>query len=420
MPLHPAIENILPKAYVSMLRRAEETEDFREIENRVSELGVTDPWLEPYTGDNKTKYYKAFVQTVVPKIVPTLRESLLAGTCPEIEVTLEEAKQAIVGYEFGSPQDFLYGFTSARYPNWGPTLEGMLFKSACMTGQGRMVVTMAPRLLELGTPDLETQELAGSITKDFWESAQAIFGMPCFKQRINEILTFLPERHELASALQNPDGETASILLEGVTHAIRSNLLPSFLSIRAKDLIAKLESIREIPYPLKRKDKIRALLKKHVVGFPMSQEQIALKYLDEGKFLQKILDGSRVEHIQSNVKMVTNPWRKNKCEIDSIYRVIGEQKIILVEAKDKPLVARTQLYQVFETYRLKLPTDWEVEVVAVIRQTPNQEQLTQGFEKIYDLIIIEFDQDVFGRVTESLLALHPKRHYRWCIKRSQD
>ena len=120
-----------------------------------------------------------------------------------------------------------------------------------------------------------------------------------------------------------------------------------------------------------------------------------------------------VDHLQSNVKMQTNPLRHNKVEVDSIYRAIGKKQIILVEAKDSLRVSRTQLYSIYEAYRLRIPQEWVVTVVAALLQKPNRTAAIQN--QTIDLIEVDFDDQVLGDIPASLFAVKPKRHYKWTI-----
>ena len=407
MKLHRLLKEDLSEDYVSILERAADTGDFAPLEERLAKAIALDENMKAFAaGESATKYYKPFVQTVVAKIIPTLRTALQSGVCPEIPISFQELDQTrkSLGIDrFGSPQDVLYGFTSERYPNWGQTLDTMQFRSACMDGQGHVVVTMAPRLLELTSPDLTIQEHKGSITKDFWESVDCVFS--------DSIETIL---HDPKLFIDNE--ELAEDVHMQLVKQVQNSSLSPIQALKARSLVKELEKKFEGNPAVKAK-KIKAVVGKKKSG--PSQEQIALKYVDEGKFLQKILDGSRVEHLQSNVKMVRNPLRGSKCEVDSIYRVVGEKKIVLVEAKDKPRVSRSQLYQLYETFRLGMDSSWDLEVVAVFKQKPNPDQRSRNIETIIDLVIISFEETSFGEISESIWGVKPAQYVRWEIVKSQ-
>jgi hypothetical protein len=419
MSAHELLKDLLEKAYFDMLIKAASANDFTDVEARLYQAIQSDQYMQPYLGESGTKYFKLFSQTVVPKIMPTLKSALSLGICPEIEVTLSELKakgQELSIPGLGSPQDILYAFTSERYSEWVPTLSEMGFQSACMSGEGKMTVTMAQRLLNLNAPDLVIQELEGTITKDFWESIKVVFSKANSSDYCREIF------EEIGTGVYsyNPDqvdGDTATNLRNIVKSYLDQDYFAFLDKCKANYLILELDTIISLKAGRDRINRVRKLFSPTPNASPnVNQEQIALKYMEEGKFLQKLLNGARVEHLQSNVKMVNNLFRSNKCEVDSIFRVVGEKIIILVEAKDKQAISRGQVYQLFETYKLKLPRDWDLEVVAVTRSEPTQQQREEGIVAIIDLAQVYFDMNCLGKLTESLTAIHPKRHFRWEIK----
>lgn len=420
MPLHPALLGVLAPALREMLEQADETGNFQPIQDRIDGLLAEDSHRQPFAGEEGTKYYKPFVQTVVPKIVPALQGAIPAGRCPEIEILAAEidAKRQELGIgAFGSPQDVLYGFTSERYADWGPTLDSFGFTSACMTGQASAVVCMAPRLLELKVqPDAEIEELEGAITRDFWESIRAVFGKNTPSVELNSIIQSI-NAPNLPFDLGNVDHVTATAVRDFLNTRIENGTLLGPYRFRAQELITLLNPICEIESANTRRTRTRRVLAASAKNPKISQEQIGLKYADEGKFLQKLLGGARVEHVQSNVKMVKNPLRGNKCEVDSIYRAVGKDRIVLVESKDKRRVSRAQLYQLYETYRLRLPLEWNLDVVAVLLAKPTQVEEEQGLSAYIDLIRVAFDTTAFGQITESLIGVRPSLHYRWKIKK---
>ena len=143
-----------------------------------------------------------------------------------------------------------------------------------------------------------------------------------------------------------------------------------------------------------------------------NQEQIAMKYADEGKYIQKILKGRKVEHVQSNVKMVVNPLRGNKCEVDAIYRVLGQKEVILLEAKGNNSISVGQLYQIYETFHIRLPKDWKITVIALLLSASSDNTI----RTIVDAVEVEFDKSVFGNVAASMHSISVKNHYQWRIK----
>lgn len=422
MPLHPALQGVLSDELANLLQQAD-AGNFQPITNRIGDFAATDTYRQPFAGEEGTKYYKPFVQTVVPKIISALQASLPQGRCPEIEVLASEidaTRQAIGIEPFGSPQDVLYGFTSERYPEWGPTLDAMGFTSACMTGQASAIVCMAPRLLQLKqTPDAEVEELEGAITRDFWESVRVVFGKNTPAVELGSLLK-IANIIEPPFDVQNPTPDTALAIQNFLTERIQNGTFQGPPRYRAEELVELLSTISQLESEPTRVSRTRRLFRLSATSPKISQEQIGLKYVDEGKFLQKLLGGARVEHLQSNVKMVKNPLRGNKCEVDSIYRVVGEKRIVLVESKDKRRVSRAQLYQLYETYRLRLPLGWALDVVAVLLEKPNAAEEANGFITFIDLVKVGFDDAVFGRVTESLLAVRPDVQYRWKIKRQSQ
>jgi hypothetical protein len=157
------------------------------------------------------------------------------------------------------------------------------------------------------------------------------------------------------------------------------------------------------------------------VAFPdmnVTQEQIVLKFVTEGNYIQKLLNGHRIEHIQSNVKMVPNLLRDNKCEVDALYRVVGQKKILLLEAKGKSTIARAQLYGVYETFRSRLPIDWDLEIVAAMVTNPTNEQRANGISTCIDLIKVGLSGHLPDSFTERLLQVAPQRHFRWLIRQN--
>lgn len=412
MSIMEELRELIAEDYYEILECAVETGDYTEVESRMAELIESDSHMTPYEGEKGTKYYKPFVQTVVPKVIDALKESL-PNTWPEIPTSFEEIDQTrrrLGLTSYGSKQDVLYGFTSERYKAWGATLHGMGFTSACMSGVGKMVVTMAPRYLQFDSPDIVTRELEGAIPSDFWQSTDYLLGNSFAYTAATELLE-LAEDYEV----DLEECEKCESMIAIIDAVLADDEADHILHAKATALRPVVSTICERATRGSRRQGENRLLDASKTKYSSSQEQIALKYMEDGKYLQKILNGKRVEHIQSNVKMVKNPLRDNKCEVDSIYRVIGEKGFVFVEAKARDNVSRTQLYQIFETFRLKLPHDWSIKVIALTMSEPSQEQREQQIETIVDLIEVAYDEASFGKITESLLAIKPCMHYRWEI-----
>lgn len=415
MPLHPLIRALVDHEYYRILSRLNKSGDRAPLRRRLKEAIRDDQWMQPHAGEEGTKYYKPFVQTIVPKIENAIVEALRQGTCPEIEVTAEEleATRARLGIgRFGSPQDVLYGFTSERYCNWGITLERMGFRSACMVGEGKMLITMAPRYLVPDEPEMEIQELEGAISRDFWESTEVALAQFDPRQALQDVLDTTTENFDLSQ----PHTHDLTALNRLLRSGIAEGGFTGATLLKAQTLLPLITSILSERSGVTRLRRYRNLLKNKRLN--ISQEQIGLKYADEGLFLQKTLGGYRLEHIQSNVKMIKNVLRGNKCEVDSIYRVIGEKALVLVEAKDKPLISRAQVYQIYETFRIKLPATWKPIVIAVMKSKPTLHQEEEGYSTIIDLIKVGYDEACLGKITESLSAITAEIHYRWLIKRN--
>jgi hypothetical protein len=87
MPFPQQLRDRLPQDYLQILDAAELSGNFTALQSRYNALAAADPHMQPYTGEKKTKYYKSFVQTVTPKIVPEIMRALAANDYPEIRVT---------------------------------------------------------------------------------------------------------------------------------------------------------------------------------------------------------------------------------------------------------------------------------------------------------------------------------------------
>lgn len=369
---------------------------------------------------NDDKYSYIFVRLVERDIIEAYRRAIVEGDVPEIDVSLDEARAlaASLNLSFGSPADFLYAFTSERYERWMGLLHAFHLKSACMSGQGRCTVTIAPRFLDISSvpADKEVDELAGAISNDFTEAYAALFDKPSFKDGILESLTYA-QREDL-----DLDGHIDIDVINLILSYLRENMSSEDFTLLKKDRMSPFLSEVERISAMQSRSAIRSFKGKlnQDTSVSLTQEQIALKFLEEGKFLQKLLLGKRVEDVQSNVKQVKNIRRSNKVEVDRIYKVAGEKEILLVEAKAGTKISRAQLYQLYETFSLKLPPGWQVKVVAVLINSrashPMNSVLPEDVRLVLDLAEIEFDETVFGKITESLKNIRLKKHYRWLIK----
>jgi hypothetical protein len=392
-----------------------------ELYKYVECLAQQEPLLrtDPAASVSKAQYKPVFVKTIYPKIIPAIKKAIETGSIPEIEITFKEldlTRQQLKMSSFGSPQDVLYTFTSDRAPDWGLLLTKTLFRSACMSGEAKILVTIAPRFLSLSKPNFETTELEGAISLDFWESNDIVSRGLNFNQSVSWLIA------ECGNSLE---GLNLNIGSDWTKYHIEK-----FLSVAAQHRSGKVRSLasalrvdvgnhQEI-HPGS-DDYVRLWnrqLKKKLVS-KGSQEQIALKYIEEGRFLQKLLGGITVDHLQSNVKMQKNPLRGNKVEVDSIYRATGRKQIILVEAKDNDKISTTQLYSLFETFRLRLPQDWTLTIVAALLSKPKSDQRHE-VSQIIDLIELSFNEDVLGDIPESLFSVTARRHYRWNVTSRKD
>jgi len=394
-------------AYLEAIQHLDKNGDDSKLVELYENYAKEDPLLIDGGIPKESLYKTVFCKTVAPKIIDSIKNAIKFNSIPSIDLTFEmidEVRKNLNLKPFGSPQDVLYTFTSDRAPDWGHTLTGMKFQSACMIGEARVLVTIAPRFLEINEPDFETNELEGAISSDFWESTKIVGGIAPLYTILTTILAEVPYKSIVNAKNHNWQSEEIEEYIELLKNNDSGKIksLGKIISTEFKDLRGQ-ELKKKWDKELKKEYKAKA-----------SQEQIALKYIEEGRFLQKILGGLTVDHLQSNVKMQKNPLRGNKIEVDSIYRAVGKKKIILVEAKDNHKISKTQLYSIYETYRLRLPLDWEVIVVAALlfekKNTDNQSK-----QQVIDLIEVKFDDQLLGDIERSLISIKPKKHFRWNI-----
>jgi hypothetical protein len=450
MPVHRLLRATLEPSLLKDILDAD-AGDFGPLKRRYRNAIRQDKWIKLAKGATAkgVMYYVPFVRAVAPQILHAIRVALKDGTCPEIVVTAKEMteirkQRGIKAVE--SPQDVLYGFTSERYEDWGTALLNMGFVSACMSGEAIATVTMASRFLDVPVEaDTTVHELEGTIPTDFHDSFRTIFSRNlAFFQVVRQIYRDEGTEHpfmpliELAAAMKSDPGSASTkkmkkVAVENCPETIttlfsdlrrfsissRNNLTRVMAQVQMrhlKDLVDGVTTDRG------RLDRLLKEVGSEELDGSRSveesvQEQIVLKYVEEGNFLQKLLGGSRVDHIQSNVKMQKNILRGSKCEVDSIYRVLGRNEAVLVEAKGGAKISRTQLYQLYETFRLRLPASWELRIVAVLGSDPPQGEVE--FSKIIDLVEVKFNKRKISQITESLVSIRPKkgRHFRWKIKR---
>lgn len=408
MPIHPKFFETISDnpTYLSAVQRIDASGDSTDLETYIAHLAAGDPLLVSNGTPTDAIYKNVFARTVVPKISSAVVIAVADGSIPRIEISfadLDTVRRALQLPSFGSPQDVLYTFTSDRALDWGVTLSSLKFQCACMVGEAKVVVTIAPRFLDVAHPNFETLELAGAISLDFWESNAVVGSVSSFA----EVCASIARDLNVFPMTPFPNIEWDAQAIQLLIDSVNGQASKKYICLLTL-LLNEIEDVNapDLPDVWKRKIKQKKKVKN-------SQEQIALKYIEEGRFLQKLLGGVMVDHLQSNVKMQTNPLRHNKVEVDSVYRAIGKKQIILVEAKDSLRVSRTQLYSIYEAYRLRIPQDWAVTVVAALLQKPGRGAAVQN--QTIDLIEVEFDDQVLGDIPESLFAVKPRRHYKWTI-----
>ena len=346
------------------------------------------------------QYLLAVAHYAIDQVYHAYVQSRKSGRYPEIRVSYNDDLVPVfkrLNISPGSPQDTLYTLTSERAAAWADSLASVGFHSACMSGPGTATLTTLPRLL-VSTPDRELDELPGSITRDFYRNLEVI------KQNSVQLREFV------------------SYAIDNINCPYNSNepILWSVDQIEDLKQWCKNEGglitiLAEIVFPQYYKNG-QALAGKWNKGLKSnslqkgSQEQLVLKYIQEAKLLQKFLGGTIVDHVASNVKMQVNPLRKNKVEVDSIYGIVGGERpgIILVEAKDKPTISTTQLYSLYEAFRLRIPPSWDLHLIAALMADSTDEMAI-------DLIDVHFPDNALGSISDSLANHKIRRHYRWRI-----
>jgi hypothetical protein len=420
--IHDAWKKIAEeKLYLEALKLADEEGNFGDLKSFLDDCWEKDDYRLFEKGKRGVKYRVGLIHTVQPKILAVFKKALRTGELPVLPISTLEAKATLKNVGLGaleSPQDFVYAFTSERYPGWGNLLERTGFQSAGMSGEGQMELSIAPRYLEVGKPDLEVDELFGAIPNAFLEAANILNTDQSLLGRVEDVLGQKEFKELNLSELST--GDVVDELAKKIVSKCKE-VLPKIIEVKLKNLLEDSDYVKLMSSKSK-----TASIRSHVRKFYnvdqskiSKQEQIVLKFLEEGRFLQKLLGGASLVDIQSNVKMVPNILRGNKCEVDRIYRVVGENRVVLVEAKAGEKVSRTQLYQIYETYRMKLPQNWKIDVVAALLHQPTQEQKTEkDVAQVIDVIEVEFDKNCFGNMAESIYGIRPKKHVQWLIKHS--
>jgi len=388
-----------------IIQQCIDSNDFYEFDEYLFKLRSQDEYLNP---ENNTKsgmkYYMPFHFAVFEKVRDAYIDAIKNSSLPIVKVSFSDIDQhrKKLGFDsYGSPQDVLYGFTSERYKKWGGCLTNLFFQSGSMAGAGEMYVTTAPRYLELDGADVVIDEIDGAIPIDFWETQDVL-------QR-NSVIQVLDDLRKFALS---SDGDlypktyskSAAIRIIGfLNRIVKENDFDNLLLIRVNYARDAIETYLDSS-SAKKASPFRKTS-------DHNQEQIAMKYADEGRYIQKILSGRKVEHVQSNVKMVVNPLRGNKCEVDSIYRVLGKKEIVLLEAKGKNSVSIGQLYQIYETYKLRLPKGWNIRVLALLLSSTTEKHI----RTIVDVVEVDFEEALIGSVAESMHSIKIVKHYKWNI-----
>lgn len=345
-------------------------------------------------------YLKVLAHFSKDKIFDAYVSSRDTEKFPEIELTYKDDLKPMFGQLGmdvpGSQQDVLYNITSERSAGWIPSLTRLGFISAYMSGTGTCTLLTCERFLNVSAPDKELDELKGAIAADFFVNLDLIKKTQPDLSQILEHLGAPPSTKWSEDDIQKLFDEHLHSD-NGYARGLTEILMQTFRDPK------KQQKIKVQAWNNALKPKVKKL---------GSQEQLVLKYISEANLLQKFLNGKIVDHVQSNLKMQPNPLRKNKVEVDSVYGVIGSsgREIIIVEAKDKTIISNTQLYGLYEAYRLRLPPQCKLTLIAAL--------LEDGDDSIsIDLIKVGFPDEFLTDPTASILNMSIDKHYKWRISR---
>ena len=345
-------------------------------------------------------YLRVLANFAKDKVFDAYAASRAQRNFPEISLTYQQDLKPVFGSlglpPPGSPQDVLYTYTSERAGKWIPSLTRLGFLSAYMSGPGTCTLLTSERFLNVNAPQKILDELKGAIVSDFFIN-------------LDLIKKTEPDLVQILEHLESPDRDLwteqdiqdlfdqHAKSMNGYTRGL-INILQQLYRDPKKQMKIKVQAWNNALRPSTKK-----------TG---SQEQLVLKYISEANLLQKFLDGKMVDHVQSNLKMQPNPLRKNKVEVDSVYGVIGSSgsEIIIVEAKDKTVISNTQLYGLYEAYRLRLPPQCKLTLIAALLEDDDD-------SISIDLIKVGFPDEYLTDPTASILNMSIDKHYKWRISR---
>jgi hypothetical protein len=379
--------------------------NLRRVEEAVKTVEASDSEMDENIQPGN-KYIYCAAKAVLSRSPLVLLEAWNKSMAPELVLRYEDLESVAKGrgWTFGSPQDALYTLVSDRAENWSHSLNQLGFKCAIMSAPKTATFLCADRFL-LSEPDLVVVEMLGAITTD------TLVGLDLLTFKVDEqpACYFLSAASKLdpsfiqkVQSISDKDDVAWRSLIGSVVAALPSG---GYMYHQAKQASVHLSKKGGIM-------KVKKEISTPRLGALPEQEQVALKFLDQGLFLQKIFNGISFEAIGNNVKMISNPLRKNKIEIDAVYRASGRNMIVAVEAKNNTKVSKTQVYSIYETLRLIAPADWQVEVVVLLtHRDPN----VSGDTNI-DLIQVDFEEACFGDLAASIDALRARRTVRWKIK----
>ena len=388
-----------------LLLAALESGSLGRVEEAVRHVEAEDPQLDDNIQPGN-KYIFCAAKAVLSVCPSILLDAWDASRAPEVVLRYEDLESVAKGrgWSFGSPQDALYTLVSDRAENWSQSLNKLGFKCAIMSAPKTATFLCAERFL-VGEPDLVVVEMLGAITTD------TLVGLDLLTYKVDEqpACYFLSAATKLdgsfaekVKSISDKDDEKWRSLVDGVLSGLPSGSFVYRQAKQAAGLLLKKGGL----------SKVKKEITSPRCGALPDQEQVALKFLDQGLFLQKLFNGISFEPIGNNVKMISNPLRKNKIEIDAVYRASGRNLIVAVEAKNNTKVSRTQVYSIYETLRLIAPADWDVEVVVLLTHKDS----SVSSETNIDLILVDFDEGFFGELAESIDAVSPRRTIRWKIK----